>query len=69
MDGFSEKRLDIVAAIGLALGGIFGIAGTMVSAASLRQTFWGIDGVALVAATALLAGNAAGLVSIDIELL
>ncbi len=57
MDGSSEKRLDIVAAIGLALGGIFGMAGTMVSAASLRQTFWGIDGVALVAATALLAAK------------
>ena len=54
----SETRhevLDVVAAIGLGIGGVFGIAGTLVSAAALRQTLWGIDGVALVAATALLA--------------
>ncbi|MER9918944.1 MULTISPECIES: hypothetical protein [unclassified Mesorhizobium] len=45
---------DTVAAIGLAIGGAFGLAGTFVSSAPLRETFWAIDGVALVVATALL---------------
>jgi len=49
-----NKKLNIVASIGLALGGVFGIAGTMVSQAYLRQLFWAIDGVALVVAAALL---------------
>ncbi|WP_245261306.1 MULTISPECIES: hypothetical protein [unclassified Mesorhizobium] len=45
---------DTVAAIGLAIGGAFGLAGTFVSSAPLRETLWAIDGVALVVATALL---------------
>ncbi|MER9397877.1 hypothetical protein NKI46_07010 [Mesorhizobium sp. M0615] len=45
---------DTVAAIDLAIGGAFGLAGTFVSSAPLRETFWAIDGVALVVATALL---------------
>ncbi|MER8374334.1 hypothetical protein [Mesorhizobium sp. M1406] len=45
---------DIVAAIGLAIGGAFGLAGTFVASAPLRETLWTIDGVALVVATALL---------------
>ncbi|MER9438363.1 hypothetical protein [Mesorhizobium sp. M0618] len=44
---------DTVAAIGLAIGGAFGLAGTFASA-PLRETLWTIDGVALVVATALL---------------
>ncbi len=47
-------RLDIAAAIGLAIGGLFGLAGTFVGQAGLRQELWAIDGVALVVATALL---------------
>ena len=46
--------LDRVAAIGLVIGAIFGIAGTMVAQAPLRQTLWAIDGVALIVAAALL---------------
>ena len=46
--------LKIVAAIGLALGGVFGLAGTLVSEPNLRSTFWGIDGVGLVVAAAIL---------------
>jgi hypothetical protein len=46
--------LDIVAAIGLAVGGVFGMAGALVQQAQLRQLFWAIDGVGLVVATALL---------------
>ena len=45
---------DTVAAIGLAIGGAFGLAGTFVSSAPLRETLWTIDGTALVVATALL---------------
>jgi hypothetical protein len=50
----SQRKLDIVAAIGLAIGGVFGLAGTIVSAASLRQALWAIDGLGLVVASALL---------------
>ncbi|RWE54070.1 hypothetical protein [Mesorhizobium sp.] len=46
--------LDTVASLGLAIGGIFGLAGTFVASAPLRETLWTIDGVALVVATALL---------------
>ena len=45
---------DTVAAIGLAIGGAFGLAGTFVASPELRETLWAIDGVALVVATALL---------------
>jgi hypothetical protein len=50
-----KNSLNIVAAIGVALGGVFGMAGTMVAEPNLRAACWGIDGVALVVATALLA--------------
>jgi hypothetical protein len=46
--------LDVIAAIGLAIGGVFGLAGTVVDRAELRQAFWAINGVGLVVATALL---------------
>ncbi|MBB6409766.1 hypothetical protein [Mesorhizobium sangaii] len=45
---------DTVAAIGLAIGGALGLAGTFVGSDALRETLWAIDGVALVVATALL---------------
>ncbi|ESW95251.1 hypothetical protein NKJ16_26530 [Mesorhizobium sp. M0179] len=45
---------DTTAAIGLAIGGAFGLAGTFVASAPLREALWAIDGVALVVATALL---------------
>ena len=50
----TATRQNIVAAIGLTLGGVFGLAGTVVAHAALRQAFWAIDGVGLVVATALL---------------
>ena len=49
-----RSNLDIVAAIGLAIGGAFGLAGTFVASPELRETLWMIDGVALVVAAALL---------------
>ena len=49
-----RSNLDTVAAIGLAVGGALGMAGTFVASDALRETLWAIDGVALVVATALL---------------
>jgi len=45
---------NVVAAIGLALGGVFGLVGTVVTDPSLRAASWAIDSVGLVVATALL---------------
>jgi hypothetical protein len=55
VDAGAQRRLDIVAAIGLAVGGVFGMAGTFAREAAWRQELWLIDGVALVIAAALLA--------------
>ena len=49
-----HKRLNIVAAVGLALGAVFGLAGTLVTEPHLQATLWGIDSVGLVIATSLL---------------
>ena len=45
---------NLLAATGLALGAVFGMAGTFVGSPSLRAAFWAIDGVGLIVATALL---------------
>ncbi len=50
----SRSSRDIVAAVCLAIGAVFGLSGTMVSHAPLRRAFWAIDGVGLVVASALL---------------
>ena len=50
-----KSPVNIVAAIGLVLGGVFGLLGTVVTAQNLRAASWGIDGVGLVVATSLLA--------------
>jgi hypothetical protein len=55
MHSTSSRTLDVVAAIGLGVGAVFGLAGTLVSQAPMRQTLWAIDGVALIVATTLLA--------------
>lgn len=49
-----KKSANIVAVIGLALGGIFGMAGTFVAARNLQAALWAIDGVGLVVAAAVL---------------
>jgi hypothetical protein len=54
MDSNRDRNLNLVAALGLAVGAVLGMAGTMVHQASLRGLFWGIDGAALVVATSLL---------------
>lgn len=51
----NASAMNVVAAVGLALGGIFGLAGTVVTQANLRAIFWGIDAAGLVVATAILA--------------
>jgi hypothetical protein len=50
-----EPGRQIAAPCGLVVGAAFGVAGTFASSASLRGLLWGIDGVALVVAGALLA--------------
>src|SRR5713101_1778882 len=50
-----KSSLNFVAAIGLTLGGVFGLLGTVVTERNLQAAFWAIDGVGLVVATALLA--------------
>jgi hypothetical protein len=49
-----DQRLRVLASTGLAVGGIFGMAGTFAPSAALRGRAWGIDGVALVMAGAIL---------------
>jgi len=51
----SEWGLRVLAATGLAVGAVFGMAGTFAPSASFRGLAWGIDGVGLVMAAALLA--------------
>jgi len=50
-----KNPMTVVAAFGLALGGVFGMIGTVVTQRNLQAASWGIDGVGLVVATALLA--------------
>jgi hypothetical protein len=49
-----RRAPDIVAGVGLGIGAVLGLAGSLISHEALRQTLWMIDGVALVVATALL---------------
>jgi len=50
----NDRTLRVLACIGLAIGGALGMAGSFVPSASLRGLLWGVDGTALVMATALL---------------
>ena len=50
----NERLIKITASIGLFIGGIFGMVGSFVTSASLRNLAWGIDGVGLILASALL---------------
>jgi hypothetical protein len=50
-----NHRIKILASLGLALGAVFGLAGNFAPSASLRGLAWGIDGLGLVMASALLA--------------
>ena len=50
----SEPQRQIAAPCALVIGAAFGIAGTFASSVSVRGLLWGVDGVALVVAGALL---------------
>jgi hypothetical protein len=50
-----KRPANIVAAMGLVLGGVFGLLGTVVSNPNLRSASWGLDGAGLVVATSILA--------------
>lgn len=50
----SDKPLSTIAPICLVIGALLGLAGSFAPSASLRGLSWGIDGVALVVAAALL---------------
>ena len=53
----SNERLRKVAAGGLVIGALLGMAGTFAPSAALRGVAWGIDGTAIVVASALLAAH------------
>jgi hypothetical protein len=55
MNTTKQSKLDLIAAIGLGTGGAFGLAGTFVGQAAIRQELWGVDAIGLIVATALLA--------------
>jgi hypothetical protein len=46
--------LRLIAPSGLVIGAVLGMAGTFVPSASVRGLLWGLDGIALIVATALL---------------
>lgn len=50
----NEYRLPRFAAVGLVIGAALGLAGSFAPSGSLRGLAWGLDGIALVVATALL---------------
>ena len=50
----NTRTLRLIASVGLGLGGACGMAGSFVPSERLRGLLWGIDGVALVIASALL---------------
>jgi hypothetical protein len=50
----NDRRPRLIAPSGLVVGAVLGMAGTFAPSASLRGLLWGLDGIALVVATALL---------------
>ena len=55
MTSSSERTLNRIAALGLVVGSVFGLAGTFVASQQVQASLWVIDSVALVIATSLLA--------------
>jgi hypothetical protein len=55
MSASSNRSLDRVAAGGLLVGAVFGLAGTLARSWHVQASLWAIDSVALVIATSLLA--------------
>jgi hypothetical protein len=55
MSASSNRSVDRIAAGGLLVGAVFGLAGTFAASWHLQASLWAIDSVALVIATSLLA--------------
>ena len=55
MSAASPRTLDRIAAAGLLVGAVFGLAGTLVDSTHLQAGLWAIDSVGLVIAASLLA--------------
>ena len=49
-----EPQRQLAAPCGLLVGAVLGVAGTFASSASMRGLLWGVDGVALIVAGAIL---------------
>ena len=49
-----SNRLRVVAAAGLVIGAVLGMAGSFTPSDQLRSLLWGVDGIALIVASALL---------------
>lgn len=54
MSATSERMLNRVAALGLFVGAVFGLAGTFAGSPHLQASLWAVDSVGLVIATCLL---------------
>ena len=54
IEGMSDERLRQVAAAGLVIGAVLGMVGSFAPSAQLRGLAWGVDGIAIVIASALL---------------
>ncbi len=50
-----RKPADLGVVIGIALGGVLGMAGSMVASQSVRTVYWAVDSAGLVVAASLLA--------------
>lgn len=50
-----NRSIDVIASIGLALGGVLGMAGAIVTQPNAQAILWAIDGAGIVMATTLLA--------------
>jgi hypothetical protein len=50
-----HRSINVIAAVGLALGGTLGLAGAMVTQQNVQAMLWAIDGAGLVMAAAMLA--------------
>ena len=50
----SKAKQDLIPPFGLVVGALLGMAGTFVPSASLRGLAWGLDGISLIVASAIL---------------
>jgi len=50
-----HRSVNVIAAVGLALGGALGLAGAMVTQQNVQAMLWAVDGAGLVMAAAMLA--------------